>query len=605
MASSSSIAYNSRDFKNIRTDLTEFIRHNYPDYYTDFNDASIGMMLIELNAAVGDMLSFNTDRAYQENLIDFAQERKSLFNLARTYGLRIPNKTPSVTVCDITVDVPVSGAGFNIDYCPILLRGAQITGNGLIFETLYDIDFSNPYSQNGFPNRTITPNFDSINNVVSYTLTKREIVVNGQTRFFKKIIASSDVTPFMEIVLPESDVVKVDGIITLSGSDYTRLPSNQEWNTLDNIWYEVETLQQKELFVADVLVTTDNVTVKKGSWKKVPRRFITEFTDNGYCIVRFGSGNTDTSSTAIYNPDVSDILKLLDTQYYGIDNGEIPKQNTTMFVRYRTGGGNRTNIGPNTLTSFGEINMVIIGANPNIVTKVRSTIRVTNPLPALGGKDELSVEEIRNLIRYNFNSQNRCVTLEDYVTRIGVMRSDFGTPYRFNVSNQSNTVVVTIVGVDENGKLQNKSTNTLKENLHDYLQNYNLSIDPTIEDGKILNMGVEVDLLVNKNIDKIAVSNQVNTLLTAFFETNKAFGATIFISKIYELLHSIENVLSIKTIRFLLKTGTNYSVNTPSNIAMSGSQLFPKDDAYLTLAYNEIAEIKYPSADIKINYFSI
>ena len=68
------INYYSRDFRSIRNELVTFVKNNYPDYYVDFNDASIGMMLIELNAAVGDMLSFNTDRAYQENNIDYAQE---------------------------------------------------------------------------------------------------------------------------------------------------------------------------------------------------------------------------------------------------------------------------------------------------------------------------------------------------------------------------------------------------------------------------------------------------------------------------------------------------------------------------------------------------
>ena len=56
------INYTSRNFSDIRGELIEFVRQYYPDIFNDFNDASVGMMLIELNAAVGDMLSFNTDR---------------------------------------------------------------------------------------------------------------------------------------------------------------------------------------------------------------------------------------------------------------------------------------------------------------------------------------------------------------------------------------------------------------------------------------------------------------------------------------------------------------------------------------------------------------
>ena len=46
--------------------LIEFIQKYYPEIFSDFNDASVGMMLLELNAAVGDMLSFHTDRMFNE-----------------------------------------------------------------------------------------------------------------------------------------------------------------------------------------------------------------------------------------------------------------------------------------------------------------------------------------------------------------------------------------------------------------------------------------------------------------------------------------------------------------------------------------------------------
>jgi hypothetical protein len=59
------IGYNSRNFADIRTDLVNMVGQYYPDIFNDFNDASVGMMLLELNAAVGDMLSLNTDRMFR------------------------------------------------------------------------------------------------------------------------------------------------------------------------------------------------------------------------------------------------------------------------------------------------------------------------------------------------------------------------------------------------------------------------------------------------------------------------------------------------------------------------------------------------------------
>ena len=73
MSKNNSINYNARTFVEIRTELINFVKQYYPDLFSDFNDASVGQMLLELNAAVADMLSFNTDRTFQETQIEYAQ----------------------------------------------------------------------------------------------------------------------------------------------------------------------------------------------------------------------------------------------------------------------------------------------------------------------------------------------------------------------------------------------------------------------------------------------------------------------------------------------------------------------------------------------------
>jgi hypothetical protein len=146
------VNYTSRNFADIRTDLVNMVRQYYPDIFNDFNDASVGMMLLELNAAVGDMLSFNTDRMFQETQIDYAQERSSILSMARTFGLKIPGKRPSVTIVDFSVTIPVQGDTFDASYTPIIEAGAQVNGAGKVFETIYDIDFSSPFSVGGIPN---------------------------------------------------------------------------------------------------------------------------------------------------------------------------------------------------------------------------------------------------------------------------------------------------------------------------------------------------------------------------------------------------------------------------------------------------------------------
>jgi hypothetical protein len=90
------INYFARNFADVKGELITYIQHFYPELYQDFNDASIGTMLIELNAAVSDMLSYHTDRMFTETQIDYAQERRSILNIARTLGLKIPGKRLSL-----------------------------------------------------------------------------------------------------------------------------------------------------------------------------------------------------------------------------------------------------------------------------------------------------------------------------------------------------------------------------------------------------------------------------------------------------------------------------------------------------------------------------
>ena len=122
------INYNSRNFAEIRTELIGFIQQYYPDIMSDFNDASIGMMMIELNAAVADVLSFHTDRMFQETQIDYAQEKKSVLAMARTFGLKVPGKRPSISIVDWSVKVPVYGDTFDLSYAPVIRQGARDCG---------------------------------------------------------------------------------------------------------------------------------------------------------------------------------------------------------------------------------------------------------------------------------------------------------------------------------------------------------------------------------------------------------------------------------------------------------------------------------------------
>ena len=201
---SKKISYATRDFAGLRQELVNLTNDFYPELIKNTNDASIFSVLLDLNAAVADNLHFHIDRVWQETMLDFAQQKQSLFHIAKTYGLKIPGNRPSVALCDFSINVPVSGDKENLEYLGILRSGAQISGAGQIFETVEDIDFSSPFNSKGEPNRLKIPNFDGNNRLISYTITKREAVVNGVTRIYRRVITELDQKPFFKIFLPDS-----------------------------------------------------------------------------------------------------------------------------------------------------------------------------------------------------------------------------------------------------------------------------------------------------------------------------------------------------------------------------------------------------------------
>ena len=198
------ISYTARDFQTIRTELINFTRTYYPDLIQNFNDAGVFSVLMDLNAAVNDNLQFQIDRSIQETVLQFAQQKASIYNIARTYGLKIPGQRPSVALVDFSITVPAFGDKEDLRYCGILRRGSQVSGAGQPFETVYDIDFSSPTNAEGSPNRLKIPNFDANNNITNYTITKREVIVNGITKVFKRVITPNDVKPFFELFLPRA-----------------------------------------------------------------------------------------------------------------------------------------------------------------------------------------------------------------------------------------------------------------------------------------------------------------------------------------------------------------------------------------------------------------
>jgi hypothetical protein len=596
------ISYTTRDFQNIRQELINFTKTYYPDLVANFNDAAIFSVFMDLNAAVTDNLHYHIDRSIQETILQFAQQRSSIYNIARTYGLKIPGQRPSVAICQFSITVPAFGDAEDLRYCGVLRRGSQVQGSGQIFETIYDIDFASDFGNDGRVNRLVIPNYDQNNNLINYTIVKREPVVNGVTKVFRKTISNAESRPFYELFLPERNVLGVTGVLLKDGTNYTNVPSAQEFLGLSNRWYEVQALAEDRIFIEDPTKTSDTPGVKVGRYLQTATRFITEYTPEGFFKMTFGGGNTSTDELL---RDFARTGNPLDLSKYqnNFSLGSVLKPNSTLFVQYRIGGGLGSNLGVNVLNNLGTISFNVNGPSQTVNTSVINSLNCTNTTAAIGGANIPTVEEVRNYVTFNFSAQNRAVTINDYEAIIRKMPSQFGAPAKVTITEEDNKIIINVLSYDSDGKLTAEVSETLKTNIANYLSNYRMINDyVVVAVADVVDLMFDISLVLDATQNQgVVISNAIVKISEYMSPENREMGQNVNISEIRRILQSEDGVISVADISVFNKVGGKYSSSeTSQRYSDPVTKKIELIDETIFAEPKQIYQTRFPNSDILI-----
>ena len=596
------ISYTTRDFQSIRTELINFTRTYYPELIDNFNDASVFSALLDLNAAVSDNLQFNIDRSIQETVLQYAQQRSSIFNIARTYGLKVPGQRPSVALVDFSITVPAFGDKEDLRYCGILRRGSQVSGAGQVFETVYDIDFASAINADGYPNRLKIPNFDSNNKLLNYTIVKRETVVNGITKVYKRVMTPNDVKPFFEMFLPEKNVLGVTSVLLKDGTQYANMPSSQEFLGADNRWYEVKALIEDRVFIEDTTKVSDQPGIKVGRYVTTSDKFITEFTPEGFLKMTFGGGTQ--SADEQLREFARDGYNLNLYKYSNnLALGSTVKANTTMFIQYRIGGGTGSNLGVNVITQIGTVSFFVNGPSDSINTSVVNSLSCINVTAAIGGAASPTTEEVRNLVGFNFSAQNRAVTVNDYDSLIRTMPSQFGAPAKAAITEENNKIKIKMLSYDDSGKLTEIVSNTLKNNVANYLSNYRMINDYiSVETASVIDLAMNLDVVLDNSQNQGAVISQIVNIVSTYFNpSHRQMGQNVYISEIRRQIQSENGVISVSGIQVFNKVGGQYSSSqTSQKYLNSETREIDLVDETIFAEPSQTYQVRFPGKDINV-----
>ena len=612
MAQRKNIQYINRDFGEFRASLIDYAKTYFPTTYNDFTPASPGMMFMEMAAYVGDVLSFYLDNQIQETFLQYARQPNNLYELAYMFGYK-PNVTQVATTnIDFYQQVPAILSGST--YVPDFSYALSIADNAILsspispnipFITEDPVDFS--VSSSGDPTEVTIYSLNG-NNPEFFLLKKARRAISATINTTQFTFGAPQQFSTVDI-----NADKIIGVLDIFDTD-------------SNEWYEVDYLAQETIFdsIKNTNVNDPNLSQYSGDTpyllklEQVQRRFVTRVIDTGSLQIQFGAGSaTDTDEEITPNPDNVGIglpfekdklttayspSNFLFTKTYGI----APSQ-TTLTVRYLTGGGVEANIPANNLTNItGDIQFLNNNLDVSTANYVVSSLAVTNPIAADGGGDGDTIEEIRQNSSANFATQLRNVTQDDYLVRALSMPAKYGViskayiePTKAQSVSSGEALGILdlyVLSYDFNKKLTTTSP-ALKQNLQTYLSFYRMINDSiTIKDAFIVNIGVNFDIIVLPNYNSNEVLIQCLAALQDYFAIDKwQINQPIILRDIYILLDRIEGVQTVKNIAITNKVGTSlgysqYSYDTTG--ATSGNVVYPS-------LYPMIFEVKYPNTDIQ------
>jgi len=609
MAINRDIQYINKDFAQYRAQLINYSQTYFPTTYTDFTETSPGMMFIEQAAYVGDVLSFYIDNQVQETYLQYARQANNLYDLAYMYGYK-PKVTGLSTVdLDFYQQVPAKTTGSNNETVPDYDYALYISENTVIS------------TRAGSPqNFTIDEPIDfSISNSMDPTIVTVAQITAGQPTYYllqktRKAFSGTINTTTVTFTTPEDfgtriiEGAEIAGILDVIDSD-------------GNNWYEVDYLGQDLIFdgIKNTNYNDPNAAVYSNDTpyilqtKQVQNRFTTRFLSPTKLQLQFGVGNpANTTETIIPNPQNVGLglpfqQSKLTTAYsptnfvFTNTYGTSPT-NTTLTIRYYTGGGVAANVESGTITNPNTSTVTFIksGLNPTTADTIFNSLATSNPIAASGGQDGDTIEEIRQNSISNFSTQLRNVTQDDYLVRALSMPPKFGIiskawTQKPEADTANTTLDLYVLSTNAEGKLTTASDG-LKQNLKTYINEYRMIGDTiSIKDAFVINFGVNFEIITYPNFNNNIVLQDCIVALQNYFDTDKwQINQPIIVADIMVLLDQINGVQTVKKLEFkniagIAKGYSQWAYDMDG--ANQNGTIFPSLDP-------SIFEVKFPNNDI-------
>jgi len=484
------IDYAGTDFYQIRENLISYIQSVYPLDYQNFSESDLGMMLVEVVAYMGSVLSLKGDMLANENYLRTVKDRNNLGKLLELVG----------------VD----------------MRGPLSAAAGAVLET------TNTMTEPNFPLKIKAANrvFSIIGKEdgapVNYTLCK---VVNNKIQDIQD--ATADFVLYQSETLNGGEdgassiftnVGMLEGSLSIQEGVFDTLEGNK-----------IIVLTDAPIIDGSIQVyitTTDSTHAANGPYTQVSRLFS-------------ASGGTDKIFQATYN-DGYGVTILFGDNATGIS----PPPGAQFTVVYRVGGGSRGNIGQE------MINVTTEAFTANSTYTDSISFVTENRTAATGGQDAETAAHAKKYAPYTFKRQDRVVTLEDYIAFGNTFRTTQGTVGKTtavtrDAYSSANVIDLYTLEKADNLRLQKAST-TFKEQLLSEIEPKKMLTDEVVVvDGLIRTLDIVITVRIDRELEprQAGIKQQVaNIILNHFSVDNSDFGLPFVASELNREIFRLPHV---------------------------------------------------------------
>lgn len=276
------INFAATDFLTLRQSLLDYVKSVYPLEYNYFSESDFGVMLVELVAYMGHVLSYKADYLANENYLKSARSRDSVKRLMELIGIRM--KGPIAAAADAR----------------LILESSQswLSNSSLVISP---------------QNRVISVNSTEDNQPISYTLYK--VAANGDidsTNSNGNIVVYNSEKATNSVV---SSLVLLEGSLVIEEGQFVDTESLKSIN-----------LQRTPIIEGSVQAYVAGSTSTSGQYRQVDNLF-------------YASGPNDKVFQLLSTDNYGG------TVVFGDNNiGKVPAIGDSYTIIYRTGGGTRGNI---------------------------------------------------------------------------------------------------------------------------------------------------------------------------------------------------------------------------------------------------------------------